>query len=153
MVTEQWWRDDVLLLDALAEALCAGAPAPPAVLAAAKAVYTWRTIDAEIAQLAYDSVADGLALAGMRAEQTPLRSLTFAAPGVTIDLGVTPQRLVGHLVPPCARSVEVHVGDRVAEVPIDDLGCFVIEPTPTGAFHLRLHTDSDRVVVTHDLTL
>ena len=41
-------------------------PVPADVVAAAKATFTWRTIDAELAALTFDSVADADALAGVR---------------------------------------------------------------------------------------
>ena len=51
-------------MEALARAVQAIEPVPADVVAAAKASFTWRTIDAELAELTFDSVADTDALVG-----------------------------------------------------------------------------------------
>ena len=64
-------------------------PVPPAVLAAAKGTFTWRTIDSELAELVADS-ADSLAGAvgaGVRGETAP-RLLTFEAAGLVVEVEV-----------------------------------------------------------------
>ena len=71
-------------------------------VAAAKAVWTWRTIDAELAELAHDSLFDEDALAGVRGAST-LRALSFAAGSVFIELEVSEDRdrrgFVGQVMP------------------------------------------------------
>ena len=54
--------NDDELLAALGRALQAQEVVPDAVLEAAKGAYAWRTIDAELAALTFDSVADADAL-------------------------------------------------------------------------------------------
>ena len=48
----------------------------PSVLAAARGSFTWRTIDAELAELAYDSALDTERLTAVRSADTA-RLLTF----------------------------------------------------------------------------
>ena len=50
-------KDDDLLRE-LGRVVTAADPVPPEVIAAAKASFTWRTIDAELAELAFDSLLD-----------------------------------------------------------------------------------------------
>ncbi|MGH2771271.1 MAG: hypothetical protein ACRDJF_12240, partial [Actinomycetota bacterium] len=75
-------------------------PVPASVVSAARAVLTWRRIDAELAELAYDSVMDEAGLVTVRGAETP-RLLTFQTSGITVDLEVTSnddeRRLVGQL--------------------------------------------------------
>ena len=62
--------------------------APADVVAAAKATFTWRTIDAELAELTFDSVADTDALAGVRGGGGP-RALTFEHDDVVVEVEVS----------------------------------------------------------------
>ena len=154
-MTTHWWEDDSQLLAALADALDVGSQAPPTLVRDAKALYTWRLIDAEIAQLTYDSTLDNdAALAGMRAQTAPLRMLTFQSADVTIELGVSGNVLTGQVVPPEAGSVEVRDGDTViGRVDVDDLGCFSIAPVPRVAFSLRVIVPNGRTVITPVVSL
>ena len=54
------------LMAALGRALQQQDPVPDDVVEAAKATFAWRTIDAELAALTFDSVADADALVGVR---------------------------------------------------------------------------------------
>ncbi len=136
------------LLRALGEALRTPDPTPPEVLDAARAVYTWRTVDAELAELVHDSRVETPALAGLRAEQTELRTLSFAAPGLTVELGVSPTALLGLLVPPGPAEVTLRLdGEATSIVPVDEDGCFRIAPPPAGLFSLTCEVaDGSRVV-------
>jgi len=148
MMSKDWLADDSLLR-ALDEAMRTPDPTPPAVLEAARAVYTWRTIDAELAELVHDSRAESPALAGLRAEEADLRTLSFAAPGLTIELGVSPAALLGQLVPPGPAEVTVRLGGHATStVPVDEDGCFRIAPPPAGLFSLACETSGGRHVVT-----
>ncbi len=55
----QWWSDDDQLLEVLRDALTTAREVPPGLVAAGKAAYSWRTIDAELAALTYDSAWEG----------------------------------------------------------------------------------------------
>ena len=65
------------LLELVGRALRAAEPVPDHVIAGARAAWTWRTIDEELAELVFDSAAE---LTGVRSEDTA-RQLTFRAPG------------------------------------------------------------------------
>src|SRR6266508_4083187 len=75
---------------------------PPEVLAAARATFTWLTIDSELAQLTFDSATESAELAGVRGPATA-RLLSFEATTLTVELEVSPsgphRRIVGQLVP------------------------------------------------------
>ncbi len=76
---------DQQLLARLAAALDTYDPLPEAVITAAKETFTWRTIDAELASLVFDSAAEELA--GVRSTDAT-RQMTFRTTGVEIELVV-----------------------------------------------------------------
>lgn len=113
-------------------------PVPTAVDQAARAAFEWRSIDAELAQLTYDSWQESAALAGVRGRDS--RQLTFEAPGLTLDVEVTDgptQTLVGQLAPASAATVELRHREGVLTVLVDALGRFVVERLPAGPISLR----------------
>ena len=78
--------------DLLAELRVAGLvvdPVPERVTFAAKASLAWRTIDAELAELTYDSVLDDDRLSLVRGA-TAARMLTFSAGELTVDVERVP---------------------------------------------------------------
>src|SRR6266480_109648 len=103
-MTAAWWQDDELFLATVRNAL---EPVPESFLIAGKAAFAWHNSDAELAALTYDSARDALAGAGTRAEPASLRSLTFDAEDLTIELEIIDDVLHGQLVPAHAGTVEV----------------------------------------------
>jgi hypothetical protein len=160
------WTDDALLAE-LAEALRAEREVPGSIVEAGRAIYTWRSIDAELAELSrarltYDSFVDDAAVQGdeaglllvTRSETAALRSLTFAADDLSIELEVTDDGVLGQLVPPQAAAVEVVTPDQDrVEVPVDDVGWFTIRPVPRARFRLTCRTTGGLTVVTDWISL
>ena len=111
---------------------------PADVVSAAKAAFTWRSVDEELAALVYDSADDTPALAGVRGGSA--RQLTFSAPELTIELevGGSARGAVGQLVPAQAASIEVRHAEGSAFVDSDDLGRFDIDRVPDGPVSLHL---------------
>lgn len=141
---------DEQILVRLATALDAADPMPESVIEAAKASFTWRTIDAELASLVFDSAAEELA--GVRSAEAT-RQMTFRTPGVEIELLVvseTSRRLVGQLVPPQAAELTLHHEDETRTAQSDSLGRFTFHDIPTGSVRLtcRLAGDDGAVVQT-----
>lgn len=146
-----FWDDDERLLAELGVALRAEAEVPARFVEAGKAAFAWRTVDAELASLTYDSATEGVA--GVRAEPADLRALTFVARGLTIELEVTEDSLIGQVVPPQPGSVEVLLRDGSAgSVEIDEVGWFAIRPRPSGLFRLRVTTANGTAVLTEWIT-
>jgi hypothetical protein len=145
MVTHRYDDDEILLAE-LGQAL---RPEPvPGVEAAAKALFTWRTIDDDLAALAYDSaVADEVDVRGGEPDSAVLRTLTFTTTTMTIEIGVRRDGIIGQIVPPQPGSVEIRteVG-AFGTAEIDDLGCFTVPTTPRAPFRLHLETAGGRAV-------
>lgn len=157
---DEWWRDNDQLLAALHQALRAADEVPPEFVAAGKAVYTWHTIDAELADLTYDSSRDQPVPARSArtvtesAEIASLLALTFTASDLTIELEISGDALLGQIVPPCPGQVELHLaGGRAGVTPIDDVGCFLVRPIPAAAFRLLCRPDTGRGVLTTWITV
>jgi hypothetical protein len=119
-----------------------GDPVPPEVLQAARESFTWRTIDAELAALTYDSAVDDPATSVVRGLEGP-RMLSFEASELSVELEVTAvgarRRLVGQLVPPQPARVEVRNRAGRSLVQADELGRFRIEEVAAGPSSLRCH--------------
>jgi hypothetical protein len=132
---------DEALLEELRGAAHRFDPPPPAVLEAARASLTWRTIDAELAALEFDSAVDQAA-AAVRSGEGP-RLLTFSAPGLNIEVEVSPlgprRQLVGQLVPAQAARIDVRHAGGVTTVQADQLGRFGVDAISAGPVSLRCH--------------
>jgi hypothetical protein len=145
--------EDERLVERLRAAASRFDPVPPELDAAARAAFTWRTIDAELAALAYDSVLDSDLLVGIRGEQGP-RMLTFESAGLTAELEVVVsgdhRRLIGQLVPPGRARVGIrHRGGELA-VDADDLGRFAVDGVERGPVSLRIDAEAGAVAVNTD---
>jgi hypothetical protein len=114
--------DDDRLLELLSQALEQQNPLTDRAREGAYAALTWRTIDAELAALSYDSAME--LSTGARGDEVA-RQLTFATDSLEIEVMVAEgPRLVGQLVPPFVAAVTLTRGDEVLETTSDDLGRF-----------------------------
>jgi hypothetical protein len=123
-------------------------PVPPAVVAAARATFTWRSVDDELAALLSDS-AD-LALTGVRGGGD--RRLSFEAPQLVIEFVLVPgsrgSRIEGQLAPPGPARIEVLRGDQVTEIEADEHGRFALDGIANGPLALRVLRGGDPPVRT-----
>jgi hypothetical protein len=104
-------------------------PVPPLVTEAAKAALGWRSLDADLAELLRDSALDEESLALVRGAGAAIRSVTFSAPELTIDVEIHAddgtRTLLGQLSPPRAATIEIETVDEpVVSVTTDHLGRF-----------------------------
>ncbi|HET6547906.1 MAG TPA: hypothetical protein VFG79_05605 [Solirubrobacter sp.] len=117
-------------------------PVPELVQEAARAAFTWRTIDAELAELMRDSAEEDAGVL-VRSGGSAQRQLSFESPRLGIELEVTAtgartRRLVGQLLPPVQAMVTVErPGEDGLSVQADELGRFVLDGLRAGA--MRLH--------------
>ncbi len=140
-------RDDRLLQE-LARALDEADPVPTDVLDAAKASFTWRTIDAELAALEFDSAVD--AVAGVRGAGAQ-RQLRFRRGDVEVELIVeeaAPTRIAGQISPEQHALVELSAGGTMTTVETDAYGSFEITDVPAGPISLRCVFDDGSAMTT-----
>jgi len=149
-VLDPEWNDDEKLIEALRDALTSAGEVPEAFVEAGKAAFAWRTIDAELAALTYDSALEPMAI---RSESAILRSLTFASDGWTIEVELTPDVVLGQLDPPEAGTVSARgEGGKLATAEIDDLGFFGLRPVPDAPYRLVCTTTSGTTIMTGWIT-
>jgi hypothetical protein len=140
------------MLELVGRALRAVEPVPEHVITGALAAWTWRTIDAELAELVFDSATE---LTGVRSEDTA-RQVTFQAPGVEIEVMVIDdavRRLIGQLVPGAEMTIELHSSDRVLTTRSDALGRFGFDEVLPGPVRLTILGDEGQPVVHTDWTV
>jgi len=145
--------DDEELLAALGEALRARREVPEWFVETGKNAYAWHNIDAELAQLTYDSLVDRERAAVVRSEAASIRALTFTSARLSIVIEVTGSSLLGQIIPPRAGTVETHTTAGVTTSPVDEIGCFVVDPLPSSPFRLRCRTEDGADVLTGWITL
>jgi hypothetical protein len=147
--------DDEELLAALGEAVRARASVPGWFVETGKSAYAWHNIDAELAQLTYDSDSETVRgqAAAVRSETASIRALTFTSARLSIELEVGEGSLIGQIIPPRAGTLEVHTTAGVTSTPVDEIGCFAVAPIPTSPFRLRCRTEDDADVLTGWITL
>ena len=116
-------------------------PVPAALVQAALDAFGWRDIDAELAELVYDSLVDTDAASLVRGTADQ-RLVSFAIGGITIDVEVTsagPGRAVmGQIAPPQRATVDIRYPQDTVTIETDELGRFESGPLPPGPASLRL---------------
>jgi hypothetical protein len=133
-------KDDAFLAELRLAGLVFDSP-PERVVFAAKESLAWRTIDAELAQLTYDSALDDERLSRLRGVAAT-RLLTFSTPGLTLDVEVEStdgeRRLVGELAPAQPAVVSIRHAYGTTEVETDEDGRFRTGLVPAGPIALSL---------------
>jgi hypothetical protein len=147
------WDDDELLA-ALRQALHSRRAVPPEFVEAGKNAFAWHNVDAELAQLTYDSSYLLESAASTRTEAASIRALTFTSARLTIELEVTEDAVLGQVVPAQVASIEVQprTGEQM-ELASDEIGCFSLDPIPDGPFRLHCRTTGGIDVLTGWITL
>jgi hypothetical protein len=116
-------------------------PVPAELFRAAVEAFSWRDIDAEIAELVYDSLLDSDEASLVRGSADQ-RLVSFTAGGMTIDVEVTsagPGRtMMGQIAPPQRATVDIRHPQDTVTVEADELGRFRSGPLPPGPASLRL---------------
>jgi hypothetical protein len=130
---------DERLLEELRELLGRDATPPSSVVEAAKESYTWRTVDAELAELTHDSLVDQPAVRTRGAPDR--RALTFEARDLVIEVEVSvsgrERRLLGQLVPAQPARIEVRQAGATRRVEADAAGRFMVSGLESRPVSLR----------------
>lgn len=139
-------QEEESLLSLLRRGLDQSDASPADVIEFAKAALSWRNIDADLAQLSYDSIDDSTSVRGVATS----RMLAFESGELTIDLEHEPLsgHLMGQLDPAGQMTIELHVLDTVLVTESDELGRFFFEGIQAGPFALVVSLEGDEVVKT-----
>ena len=137
---------DEALLEALRAVVGRVDPVPGAVDEFARAALDFRSVDAELAELVYDSAADAGQALAVRGG-TAARMLSFEAGELTIELEIVVagdrRELRGLIIPPFAADIEVRHREGVTPVSSDAMGRFHVTGLPAGPASLRLRLDPE----------
>jgi len=140
--------EDDNLLEELRSVVGRVDPVSPEMVAAARASFLWHTIDAELAELAHDSVLDADRMALVRGAGVP-ELLTFEAPGLTVEVEAVTTgdglRLLGQLVPAQPGRVDIRHPGGTSTVDADDLGRFAADDLLPGPVSLRCRAGGSEV--------
>jgi hypothetical protein len=144
-VTSQGWDDDDLLAQLRTAVGRAGRPTPT-MIAAGEAAFSWRTVEAELAALTHDSLADESVL--VRSGAAVPRSLVFEGRQVSVEMEEGDDGLVGQVLPPTSGEAALlgPDGEELAHAEIDGLGCFCFESSAAGPVRLRCRIGSRAVL-------
>jgi hypothetical protein len=121
-------------------------PLPAGLRRIAVEAYALHDLDARLAELTFDSLVDGIPVRGVT--DAP-RMLTFRTEELTVDVEVTPEGLMGQLMPPQPARIEVLGGPQPAApqtLTADAMGRFTGDAPPSGPFALRLRAGGEVVV-------
>jgi hypothetical protein len=147
------WDDDRLLA-ALGQALKAREAVPSWFIETGKNAFAWHNIDAELAQLTYDSDQDQHAVAVLRSETASIRALTFTSAHLSLELEVTGNSLLGQLLPAREGELEIHTrAGEISTTEVDEIGCFSVDPIPDSPFRLRYRSADGADVLTGWITI
>lgn len=140
------------LISLLGEALRQVEPRPDLIDEAARAAFGWHGIEAELAELTFDSLADA---AGVRGDDSN-RQVTFQSPALEIEVMFTGDggsRLIGQLVPPRASRIELICGPERHEATADGGGRFGFDLALSGPTRLIVHSEGATPVHTDWIVL
>jgi len=128
-------------------------PVPSDVAAFARAAFTWRDIDAELAALEFDSAEEGVPT-GVRSSTT-VRMMSFQAGQWIIDVEYdeVAGRLIGATSPPARFSVDLHTSGATFTTESDDLGRFTADGVAPGPLGMVLRFTRDQVIKTQWVVL
>lgn len=144
---EDW--DDATLLAALGEALRTRKAVPSWFTETGKSAFAWHNIDAELAQLTYDSGHATAEAPATRSEPASIRALTFTSSHLTVELEVTGNSVLGQIIPPRSGTLEINTREgETTTTEVDEIGCFLVEPIPSTPFRLRWRTTDGSDVLT-----
>lgn len=140
-------EDDLMVQELRGVAAHRPEPVPGAVVAAARAAFTWRTVDEELAMLAFDSSTEERELAGTRGEEP--RMITYENAVLHLDVEVSDEgdahALTGEATPPPDRMALQRAGGEPVELVVDALGRFRADGVPSGPARFRVAYGDQRI--------
>lgn len=141
------------ILDILRRGLRQSDPVPSTVSEFAAALFTWRDIDAELAELTFDSVGEE-APVGVRSASTA-RMLSFEVGKWTIDLEYNPATglLMGSVSPVSPFTVELHSRGARFAMELDEMGRFEFDDVEGGPASLVFRSTDGEVMKTSWIVL
>ncbi len=144
------WSDDDLMAE-LAEAVAERDAVTDRRREAARAAFTWRSVDAELMELLHDSALE--AGAAVRGAGDPGRMLSFGRGGLIVELEVGAGAVTGQVLPAQDATLTLQTtGAEDRTVAADGAGFFRIEEVGSGPVRFVV-TTSEHTLTTAWVTL
>ena len=123
--------EEQVVLDDLALALRAQDDVDPRHREAAQAAFAWRTIDEELMELTYDSLATPAMVRSAGVAEP--RTVSFTSSIGSLELEIDGDKVMGHVLPGATVTVVMTnvIGERV-ESPSDEDGVFELDGSLSG---------------------
>jgi hypothetical protein len=135
------WTDDEMLQEL--RAALEEAPVDDSVISAAQAVFSWRTVDADLELLSLES---GLT-AGAQVRGGGQGMLSFHGERLSVEIEIDEAGITGLLTPPQPAQVTlVTVDGAQATTRADEVGCFTFPPPGPGPLRIECRLDADRFI-------
>jgi hypothetical protein len=146
-------QEEVEIMSLLRRGLDQSDPVPPDVTHFAKAALSWRTIDAELAQLSYDSIDQ--TTSNMVRSTASARIVGFETGEWMIDLehDAATRELRGQIQPAGSLEVELHLVGTVLVTGTDELGRFFFDGVEAGPVALVIRVEGGETVKTEWIVL
>lgn len=147
MSNETQRYDDEILMRNLRSGLDEADPRSPEVDEFARAAFGWRNIDAELAEIAYDSTEAG-ALDHVRSSATS-RLITFETGNWSIDIEYHEgeRRLSGQVAPTGQVDIELRIVGSTRTTQTDEMGRFSFDNVSPGPGSIVIRS-ADNVIAT-----
>lgn len=143
--------EDAVLLARLRRVAQEVDPVPEHVRVLARAAFSVRALDVELAALVLDTAEPDQELAGVRGDDG-VRLLSFEAPAIGLELQVSSRRqrrqVIGQVVGPSSGPVVLQRDDESRSVEPDGAGVFTLDDLPAGRARIRLTRPGGAVVST-----
>ncbi len=142
MSLPRWTNDELLqeLRAALDEA-----PVEDSVISAAQAVFSWRTVDADLELLCLDS--DAMLAGAAQVRGSGQGMFSFHGERLSVEIEIDEAGITGLLTPPQPAQVTlVTVDGAQATTRADEVGCFTFPPPARGPVRIECRLDADRFV-------
>ena len=140
MTVTSWTDDDEELWRELRTAVHESDAVDPRHVAAARAAFSWRTVDAELLMLSDAAESDAALVRG--SDPAEGRFSLFLGATTSIELELADGHAIGQVLPVRAcRLVKGSVDGEVAEIDVDDTGFFRFRVSDREKFRLHLEAD------------
>ncbi|HEX6222076.1 MAG TPA: hypothetical protein VF115_13380 [Acidimicrobiia bacterium] len=146
-------NEDEQILAKLRTGLSQSDSVPSDVTEFAKAALSWRTIDADLAELDFDSIDEDLP-SGVRSSTTA-RMVSFQVGKWMLDVEYDEMsgRIMGHIAPESPFTVELHTPGALFSVESDEVGRFEADGIAPGPLSMVLRFRDGEVIKTQWVVL
>jgi hypothetical protein len=146
-------QQDHEMMHKLREGIAELHPEPDNLVQLASGLFTLRTLDGDLAALAYDSTLDEAV--SVRSPGVLTRVLSFESDAASFEIDLDEQRriIIGQVIPPVEGTIELQHPEGSQTVDLGAVGSFEFRDVPVGPLRLRLVVDAQTVATTTFFTL